>query len=238
MRIIILTIGLLFLAGCASVPANFGKPPASSNIGIILLIDENPTYMHVGTTIFNNESIEVASNTEFRQLFGNEISRLIQSGGHKPKLIEPSSKLVQERSSLFSYMSSNVNFKDEVKNELTLLAQEQGLDFIVLVYPNSGPAWPNSSANLSGYGLYTRCFLGSCNAYALDYVGARIYDVKNNSSLKPMEFRFFQQEEMPSISVPDNVNEIAPEDIDNAAVVAKDNVIELIKKMLITSGFI
>ena len=238
MRIIILTIGLLFLAGCASVPANFGKPPANSNIGIVLLIDENPTYMHVGTTIFNNESIDVASNTEFKKLFGEQISGILKSGGHKTKLVEPSNKLVQERTSLFSYMSSNVNFKDEIKNELTLLAQEQGLDFILLVYPNSGAAWPNSSAYLSGYGLYTRCFLGSCNAYALDYVGARIYDVNRNSSLKPMEFRFFQQEEMPSILVPDNVNEISPEDIDKAAMVAKDNIIKLIENMLITSEFI
>lgn len=238
MRIVILTMGLLFLAGCASVPANFGKPPATSNIGIVLLIDENPTYLHVGTTIFSNENIDTASNSEFKKVFGEEISGILQSGGHKPRLIEPTGLLLKERESLFSYMSSNVNFKDVVKNELTQLAQENGLEFIVLVYPNSGPAWPNSSTYLSGYGLYTRCFFGSCNAYALDYVGARIFDVEKNSSLKPMEFRFFQQEEMPSISVPDNVNEIPAEDIDKAATVAKDNIMKLIEKMFKTSEFI
>lgn len=53
-----------------------------------------------------------------------------------------------------------------------------------------------------------------------------------------MEFRYFQQEEMPSISVPDDANEIQPEDIDKAAIVAKDNIIKLIERMFITSEFI
>ncbi|MFQ3251549.1 MAG: hypothetical protein ACI9O6_003399 [Glaciecola sp.] len=238
MKSIFLTIGLLLLAGCASVPANFGKPPVASNIGVVLLIDETPTFMHVGTTIFNNENLDSASETKFSKMFGDQISEILSSGGHTPKIIEPTSLLVKERESLFSYMSSNINFKDLIKSELNQLAQKNELEYVVIVYPNSGPAWPNSSAYLAGYGLYTRCVFGSCNAYALDYVGARIFDVKNNSSLKPMEFRFFQQEEVPSIVVPEDVNQIPSEDIDKAALVAKDKIINLIEKMLRTSEFI
>lgn len=238
MKFKLLLISFFLLGGCASLPPNYGTPIKGSKIGIVLLIDEQPTYAHVGTTIFSNSESNSNSGTNFKNKIGEKINLILERNGHSPELIEPPSLLLAERESLFSYMSSNINFKEDIKVELRKIAQEKSFDYFLIVYPNSGPAWPNSSAYLSGYGLYTRCFLGSCNAFALDYVGARIFDVKNDSSLKPMDFRFFQQQSLPNMTVPDDINDVTSKQIDEAATVATEKILSLVERMLVTSEFL
>lgn len=229
---------LLYLSGCASVPVNYGKPAQSSKIGVILLVDKTPTHAHVGSTIFQNEVSDEVSTTDFHKKFEEKINTPLVNAGFSVKTITASQSLLKKRDSLFSYMSSNINFKDEIKVELNSLAKQSGLDFVILVYPTPGPAWPNSSAYIEGYGLYTRCFLGSCNAYALDYIDARIFDVKNNSSLRPMNSKFFSQQAMPSIIFPENVKDIKAAQIDEAGELALNNFSKLFNEMLIKSEFL
>lgn len=238
MRNLIAIIFLIIVTGCASVPANYGKPLAGSKVGIVLLIDQTPSHQHVGTTIFQNLNSDGVSKENFHKKFELEISKVLTKGGHIASPIEASSLLIKNREALFSYASSNIHFKQENKLELQRLARENSLDFVIVVYPTPGPAWANSSAYLSGYGLYTRCSFGSCNAYALDYIDARIYDVKNDSSLKPMSSRFFSQEEMPNIAVPEKPETIADSEINRAAEKALENFIKLFKGMVSTSEFI
>jgi len=238
MRNLIVIIFLLIVAGCASVPANYGKPLTGSKVGIVLLIDQTPSHQHVGTTIFQNSNSNGVSKKNFHKKFELKISELLAEGGHIVVPISASSLLIENREDLFSYASSNIHFKQENKLELQKLAQENSLDYVILVYPTPGPAWPNSSAYLSGYGLYTKCSFGTCSAYALDYIDARIYDVKNDSSLKPMNSRFFTQEEMPSIAVPDKPESIADSEINVAAEKALWNFMKLFKDMVSTSEFI
>jgi len=229
-----ITIILMSLVGCASVPAHYGKPKVGSKVGVMLLIDESPTYQHVGTTIFNNEDLSDISNTDYRQKFNSEILSLFTKYGHVPKSIAANPSLIENKNSLFGY----IDFKTNHKATLDKVAQDNSLDFIVIVYPPSGPAWPNSSAYLSGYGLYSRCVFGSCEAYALNYVSARIYDVKNNTSLKPMDFVFFAQEAMPEISIPDDPKDIKTTEVDAAADKALINFMNKFTDMLKTSEFI
>ena len=231
-----LTIAILLmsLVGCASVPANYGKPEVGSKIGVMLLIDESPTYQHIGTTIFSNENFSETSNTNYHQKFNHKISTILTNHGHIPKLIAANPSLLENKNSLFSY----IDFKDKYKATLDKIAQENTLDFIVIVYPPSGPAWVNSSAYLSGYGLYSRCIFGSCDAYALNYVSARIYDAKNKTSLNPMDFGFFEQVPMPEVNIPDEPNEIQADQVDAAADKALNNFMTKFTEMLKTSEFI
>ena len=238
MKIIFTLFVLTIFAGCASVPANYGKPAMNSKVGVLLLVDKSPKYSHVGTTIFNNADSTTTSKTNFRDRFEKSITSKLEKAGHTAKVVNSNKTLLSSRDDLFSYMSSNVNFKENIKAELNKLASKEDLDFIILVYPNVGPAWPNSSAYISGYGLYTRCMFSSCNAFALDYVGARIFDIKNNSSLKPMDFGFFDMKKMTTIVVPDVINDVTPAQIDEAAEQALKKFIILLDDMLKTSEFI
>ena len=238
MKNLIIIFVLLYLTGCASVPVNYRKPAQKSKIGIVLLVDEKPTHAHVGSTIFQNEVSDEVSTTDFHKKFEEKINTPLLNAGYLVKTITPSSKLMKDRDSLFSYMSSNVNFKDKIKIELNELAKKSDVDFMILVYPTPGPAWVNSTAYIQGYGLYTRCFFGSCRAHALDYIGARIFDVKNNSSLKPMDSKFFSQQAMPNIVVPNNIRDIKSTQIDEAGDLALEKFIKLLNKMLIKSEFI
>ncbi|MCQ8820565.1 hypothetical protein NQT65_10130 [Pseudoalteromonas agarivorans] len=99
-----IAIILMSLVGCASVPANYGKPKVGSKIGVMLLIDEAPTYQHIGTTIFSNENFSEISNTNYHQKFNHKISTLFTQSGHVPELIDANASLLENKNSLFGYI--------------------------------------------------------------------------------------------------------------------------------------
>ena len=237
-KVIVCVIAVAGLSACASAPINFGKPSPSSRIGMIYLIDEHPKHSHVGTTIFQNFDTTNATETDFRSQFADRCANVLVRAGYDLHTIEPTELLYEERIDLFSYASSSVYFKSAIKSELNRLASESNLDFVIVVHPQSGPAWVNSAAYIDGYGLYTECRFGNCSAQALSYVDARIYDVQNQSALKSAGFRFFRNPAMPGVLIVDDPEEIKPEDIDDAATIALDTFIALFEGMLRTSQFL
>lgn len=224
----------MFVTACTSLPANYGKPEQGAKVGVILLIDESPVYEHVGTTFFTNESLGYISTTDFQQKFGDEVSAVFTQFGYNPKLIEAPQRLLQNKASLFEF----IDFNDSYKKAFDNIAVANELDFIVIVYPKSGPAWPESSSYLSGYGLYSRCMFEECEAYALNYISARIYDTKHKTSLMPMDFHLYAQVPMPEIKIPDTPENIEATQIDAAADEALVNFIGKFKEMLKSAGFI
>ncbi len=237
-RVIVIVIAIVALSACASAPINFGKPSSSSTIGMIYLIDEHPKHSHVGTTIFQNFDTTSATSTDFQSQFAERCTNLLSNAGYDVREIEPTELLSENRNGLFSYASSSVYFKPAIKSELNRLASTSNLDFVIVVYPLSGPAWVNSAANIDGYGLYTECRFGKCSAQALSYVDARIYDVQNQSALKGSGFRYFQNPTMPDTYVFDEPKKIEPEIIDEAASIALDTFIALFERMLRASQFL
>ncbi len=236
-KLVMLTAAMC-LGACATVPANYGPPQPNSKIGLLLLVDDSPKHSHVGTTAFQNFEKQNATDTNFKSQIEKKIKDVLGAGDYTIESVDPSELLVAERSSLFSYMSSDIHFKESVRIDLDSIASQQSLDFVIVVYPVAGPAWANSSAYVDGYGLYTRCSFGSCAAEALNYMTARIYDVANRSSLKPSGFRFFQRPSLPDVLVPEDPKATKAEDIDAAAGMAVESFMMLFENMLRTSEFI
>ena len=236
-RMLAILVALSILTGCATAPINFGKPSPDARIGMMFLIDENPRHHHVGTTMFQNFLTESATDTDMRAAFVERSSGLLRNAGFSVRILEPTETLQDQRADLFSYASSNVYFESAVKTELDGIASAENLDFIILVYPESGPAWVNSSAYLQGYGLYTRCIYGKCTASSLNYVDSRIYDARNQSALQASGMRYTEQEELPKPTIEDP-KEVAPEVIDQAAEMAVDHFMGLFEGMVRNSQFI
>ena len=232
-KLVILFV-MLSLSGCASLPANYGKPAKGSKIGVVYMIDKSPVFYHVGTTAFQNDVNKNISTTDFHAKFESKINTPLLNIGFSVDSLDAPQQLMEQKYSLFSYVDLN----NKVKTILDDLALKSNLDFIIIVYPNSGPAWANSSAYLEGYGLYTRCSLGSCNAYALDYIDARIYDVKNKTSLKGTNSVYFNQKIMPNLIVPDNIEDINSAQIDEAGELALAQFLIHFNAMLAKSEFL
>ncbi|WP_422475317.1 hypothetical protein [Endozoicomonas sp. ALB032] len=236
-KILILLLSIT-LASCASVPANFGPPSPTSKIGLFLLIDDYPKHEHVGNTIFQNKEVNASSDTDFKQKYYEKIAEIFAVKNYELVKLKENEDLYEKRFSLFSYASSNIYFKSDVKSVFNQVAVENGLDFIIVVHPLNGPAWPNSSAYIDGYGLYTGCKFGSCTAEALDHVSARFYDVKNQSSLKPMGFRYYQRPTIPEINPSKSIESITSEEIDLAATKALEKFMGQFRGMAQASGFV
>lgn len=237
-RLLLSVFVLTMLSACATAPVNFGKPPTSSSIGLVVLVDEKPRHSHVGTTAFQNFDVLDATETDFRSRFASRSADALREGGFDVRRIEPTPLLIEKRTGLFTYMSSSVYFHEDVKSELDALASDNSLDYVILVYPLVGPAWANSAAFLEGYGLYTRCAFGNCAGFALNYVGARIYDVANRSSLRPGPFRYFQQPELPDSASVEDPKNVAAAVVDEAAELGLESFVRVYEEMLRTSQFI
>ncbi|MEM1156028.1 MAG: hypothetical protein AAGI44_17975 [Pseudomonadota bacterium] len=203
-----------------------------------ILIDDYPKHEHVGTTIFQNKEGNAASNTHFADQYYDRIVQLLSVKDYKLIRLTPNETLSEQRIDLFSYTSGSIHFTADIKSVFNEAAGDNDLDFVIVVYPIEGPAWPNSSAYVDGYGLYTHCRYDECTAAALDHVSARIYDVKHNSSLKPMDFRLYQRPALEWVSPADGVDAFSTEDIDRAAATALDKFMSQFTVMMTQSDFI
>lgn len=227
---------IMILTSCASFPANFGPPSPSSKIGFLLLIDEYPKHNHVGTTIFQNSENNESSKTNFKEKYYEKMAETLSIKNYELVKLKDNQTLYDKRFSLYPYSSGY--FKKSVKSNFDKLATANSLDFIIVVFPLNGPAWPNSSAYIDGYGLYTSCKFNNCVAEALDHVSARIYDVKNQSGLKQMRGKYFDRPAVPEIDLSKGVKSITSEEIDLAAHKALEKFMGQFTDMVRASGFV
>lgn len=231
---LILTVALV---SCVSAPTNFGTPSPSSRIGVVLLIDENPKHEHIDTTIFQNSEKSVTSGKNFRDELYEEISETFAVKNYELVRLEPDEGLYKNRLSLFYYATNNIHFKRSVRAFFDQVATENQLDFVIVVYPFSGPAWANSTAYIDGYGLYTSCRSGYCTAEALDQISSRIYDVKNGSSLMPMHHLFDERQKLPEVDPSKGVESITRDDIEMATAIVFKQFMREFKAMVRRSRF-
>lgn len=238
MKIFLAVFTSALLSACASAPPYYEIPKPGQRVGIVNLTDAAPVYEHIGTTVFQNSSDRVRAGDDYRSDLGERIRKSLQVRGFEAVILEPTASLLENRTDLFTYASSNINFTELATQELASLASKNSLDYVIAVYPLYGEAYLQSSVYLEGYGLMTRCRFSDCSAYALNYMSARIFDARAGASLKPMPFRFFQQPEMTDIDVSEGVEGITSADIEAAAEKAISDFMLKFNAMLDTSRFI
>lgn len=175
MKTKITTIVLIafFIQGCATKLPPKVAVPEHAKIGVMLLIDEKPKHVHVGTTIFNNFERGDVSDWDIK----NRIHKYMQStlSQHKVIFIEPSRKLLSDRLEFISYGWDSLSLNEELISEIDSVTKPSDIDFLVTIEPYSAPVEYESTVYADGYGLFTRCIFGICRAEALSHVTTRVY---------------------------------------------------------------
>ncbi len=169
----------LLLVGCATQPPKMIEPFRGAIIGMVSLVDENPKHVHVGTTVINNHKSISKSAWDIESEFYKAIKEQLDvSMKFIARPIDANEILMTERLKLLSTGWDSFELKEELKPELSELAEKYSLDYLAILTPVYLPVEYNSTVYASGYGLYTRCFMSSCRAYALDHIRVFIFDAR------------------------------------------------------------
>ena len=167
----------LFLFIITSCSAGF-KPsplpryefPPNTRVGIINMVEDDMTHVHVGTTVFNNFSKKYEVDFKFSQHVENELARNIQDNCQfEVEQIPPTPLLLEHKNRLIkvSKTEKRAIINPELASEFSLLANKYNADvfFIMRTY-RMQDFIADSVEYLEGYGLYTRSILGLSGAFA------------------------------------------------------------------------
>ena len=202
----------LLLQGCATQP--LPKVPVSENakIGVMFLTDQKPKHVHVGTTMFNNFENKDVSDWDLKPSTYRYIEEILNK--HSVVLIEPSQELINNRFDFISTGWDSFYFNDDLKKELNAVILDKNIDFLITFEPYSYAVERNSTVSANGYGLFTRCLVGSCKASVLSNFAMRVY------ATNPPIFiggTIASIEKIPvEITIPSDMENVSTDDIDKA----------------------
>jgi len=187
MKKIVSLLTLLSLAACAStVPQTPLAISDNARIGVIVTIDDQPHQYHVGTTIFQNEYIELDTDWGVEQ-YAREVIKtsLAKDKNYQIINLDPSTKMREAGS--VNYIDPENRDKKDKKNtaglkEMNKLVDVNDLDVVIALEPFTAEVEYDSGLYARGYGVFTRCFFGSCRARALNHLAVRVYKVDSQGT--------------------------------------------------------
>ncbi len=172
-KIVTTLIFIFLLSGCATKLPPKINIPNDARIGVMILIDDKPKLVHVGTTVFNNLEKENVSNWGVNNKIYKHISNRLNK--YPVTEITPSKTLINNRLEFISAGWDNLYLNKDLVEDISKTTNKHNIDFLITLEPHSAPVEADSTIIAHGYGLYTRCAFGMCRAQVLNHVGARVY---------------------------------------------------------------
>ncbi|GGA72760.1 hypothetical protein GCM10011369_13110 [Neiella marina] len=227
------------LGACSSTHTT---PPLAkqgvTKVGVVVLVDEAPTHVHKGSLAYFDFAESIASEHNYQQQLGEEVSRLLKGANHQTVAIAPTATLMAERADLFTYLSANMAFEKDVANELASLASANQLDYVIAVYPKNAPVERNARDYVSGLGLYSYCNFGQCSVDVLSSLDARIYDASAGKAVALSAFEPYQRTRLSTVELPDDPASLSPATVDAAAQQGVDEFVQRLSVMLKQAGMV
>ncbi len=171
---IIISLFLISLVGC--VGGNYPSPPPkisfapTSRVGVINMIKDEITHVHVGTTVINNFSKKYSFNYNFPIFVENELIQTIkENSNYEVVKIPPTKILIERKDKLVRYSKKDkkVYLNTVLVPEFNSLSEKYNIDVFLLMRTYSSRDYiANSPMNLDDYGLYTRSVLGFAGGFS------------------------------------------------------------------------
>jgi hypothetical protein len=159
--IIPLTLVTLLLQACSSLAPEKPAIVQQGRVGIIDLLSPQYTHTHVGTTAFNNYVEPFNAPWDARSFLEKSTLQTIESSGALHAVVITPSPTIS------SYFATNDKIDDNIGPALDALASANHVQMLVVLRTvASGDPMGHTSAQIDGYGLYTRSFLGKDHAFA------------------------------------------------------------------------
>lgn len=148
-----------------------------SRVGVLFTIEDRPTHVLVGTTIFNNDRETIQADWDVESFSLRHIEAGLQ-GVAEVVRIEPVGKLGTVYSNdMVDAGWSTLKLKEEFKPDIQELGQTHQLDAIIMISPFLYSVHHALSVQAAGYGVWTRCVARVCSSFLLDHVAVTVFSV-------------------------------------------------------------
>ena len=173
-----LLLSVLLLPSCSSFMGTLSDEEISEgrNVGALSLLGSTFHGIHVGGTVFNNESYEAPVPDWEIDDFAEEFI-----GSQVAKFASARAAPIKHDAGLQNRFVKSLNFLQEFDYEEVLkLARAQGFDTLVLVQPTR---YENAPFHEPGYGFYERTRLGGADRCVYSLFTVEVFSVSRKKRL-------------------------------------------------------
>jgi hypothetical protein len=219
----------------------------------MLAIDDRPKYVHAGTIEYQTFERKDVSDWNLKDPLFDQIQNIVERDFKlKAKRIEPTTAFLSEDAGHW-YKGSAKDLGGKRINDMAAIRSQDKVDFLVLVKAIPFPAWINSSFYPEGYGMFTRCTLGFCQAEGLDHVTIFIYEASTNrliSTAYPEKniddgqglqsffsvLNHYGSPKIPGVIIPDDPKKLLRSEFDKARPILLDTLSKRVAKAMKSAG--
>ncbi|MEE1675568.1 hypothetical protein SNR37_000894 [Agarivorans aestuarii] len=171
---VVIVLLILLTQGCASTPTKKLEVAENAKIGVMFRTNENPLYVHVGTTMFQNETRFLDESWELEAY----TIKYLESALKPDVSVELiNSEALTSANQIVDAGWSSLTLTKELEPELSKLASERNLSVLLIIDKYEASVEANSTVTAEGYGVFTRCMLGICHAEPLRNVAVRVFSL-------------------------------------------------------------
>lgn len=219
MRIRVKALGIILgatavLAGCAQSSARDesggNEIPANPRIGVVFLTADRPVHIHVGSTPFQNFQEGLGSSWNIEDATLQYLKARLGAATIVP--IDPTAPM-RKAKSMLSPGWTEPHLNPDLAADIRKLGKNEQLNALIVLVPTDADRATNPGIVDGGYGLYSRCRLGSCKAEVLDHVSVQVfgflpprYVARNTNKEKEEDYRV-------DVNLDDSVHTLDDEDI-------------------------
>jgi hypothetical protein len=181
-RIFFLFGAFLMASACAPTQEPKFRFPTETRIGIINHLEHYATHQNFSSLRIGSFSKKIDVDWNLPAYFENRLIRILQDDPRyiiipiKPAV---SSDKIEQHSAIIDQISMTDEIKPQVADFLETIADEHDLDVIIIIKSYRGPSvfkLDKHPIELKGYGLFTKVFLISKNAYAYAHTAVVVFN--------------------------------------------------------------
>jgi hypothetical protein len=171
----------VLISGCTTIPQPKFQFTADTRIGVINHLERYATHQNFNSLRIGSFSKKLNVNWQIPTYFEDKLTRILRSDPRYTVIpIGPAEALggIHQQLDRIDEISMSVEIKPDVADLLKTLADKHNLDVIIVIKSFRGPSAftiDKHPIELQGYGLFTKVFLISKQAYAYANIAAVVF---------------------------------------------------------------
>jgi hypothetical protein len=180
-RFFLIITAAVLISGCTATPQPKFQFPANTRIGVINRLEAYATHQNFSSLRIGSFSKRLSVDWQMPAYFEDKLSQILNSDPRYTVIpIRPAnaSDALNQQLDLIGEISMSNKIEPEVADLLKTLADKYDVDVIIVIKSFRGPSAVKIDKHpieLDGYGLFTKVFLISKQAYAYANIAAVVF---------------------------------------------------------------
>ena len=179
-RVLVILATCIFITGCAGPTKPKFQFPMNTRVGIINVLEDYMTHRNFSSLRIGNFTKQVDVDWNLPAYFEDKLTYVIRSDS-RYTVIPIDDTAIPQSAAILDQVTMTAEIKPRVAEFLEAVAEKHDLDVVVIVKSYRGPSafkLGKHPFDVEGYGLFTKVFLISKQAYAYANTGVIVYKTK------------------------------------------------------------